>query len=215
MWLNGEGVPKSRRIADGMGTALKPAYEPILLARAPFAGRIAANVEAHGTGALQIDATRVEGGRWPANVLLGHAADCTPIECAAECPTTLVDQAAPESRPSRFFDCPKASRPEREAGCKQLPIQTATLYTGPHRKPRRVRNVHPTVKPLELMRWLVRLGCPPGGVVLDPFTGSGSTGAAAVLEGRQFVGIERERDYVPVACARIEHWAGETVRRKS
>lgn len=215
VWLNGEGMPKSRRLPGGLGTALKPAYEPILLARAPFVGRTAANVEAHGTGALQIDATRVDGGRWPANVLLGHVEDCTPVECASDCPTTLVDAAAPESRPSRFFYCPKASRHEREAGCKQLPIQTATLYTGPARKPRRVRNVHPTVKPLELMRWLVRLGCPPGGVVLDPFCGSGSTGAAAVLEGRQFVGIERERAYVPVACARIDHWTGLSAGRQS
>jgi DNA modification methylase len=75
------------------------------------------------------------------------------------------------------------------------------------RAPRVLRNIHPTVKPLELMRWLVRLITPPGGLVLDPFTGSGSTGAAAVLEGRLFLGIEREGKYVDIACARLTHWA--------
>ena len=71
-----------------------------------------------------------------------------------------------------------------------------------------VCNIHPTVKPIELMRWLVRLLTPPGGLVLDPFAGSGSTGAAAVLEGARFHGIEREHDYIPIARARIKHWAG-------
>jgi DNA modification methylase len=75
-----------------------------------------------------------------------------------------------------------------------------------------VRNVHPTVKPLELMRWLIRLAVPPGGIVLDPFAGSGSTGIAAVLEGRAFLGIEREARYVDVACARLTHWAREGVK---
>jgi DNA modification methylase len=70
-----------------------------------------------------------------------------------------------------------------------------------------VANLHPTVKPIELMRWLVRLLAPPGGLVLDPFTGSGSTGAAVVLEGFRFLGIEREGDYIPIARARIGHWA--------
>ena len=78
--------------------------------------------------------------------------------------------------------------------------------------PRLVRNIHPTVKPLDLMRWLTRLLCPPGGTVLDPFAGSGSTGVASVLEGRRFVGIERDARYVPIACARIEHWASEATR---
>ncbi len=72
---------------------------------------------------------------------------------------------------------------------------------------RPVANIHPTVKPIELMRWLVRLLTPPGGLVLDPFAGSGSTGAAAMLEGARFLGIERERDYIPIARARIKHWA--------
>ena len=73
------------------------------------------------------------------------------------------------------------------------------------------RNIHPTVKPIELMRWLIRLAVPEGGVVLDPFAGSGSTGIAAVLEDRRFVGIEREEGYIDIACARLTHWAKERV----
>jgi site-specific DNA-methyltransferase (adenine-specific) len=103
--------------------------------------------------------------------------------------------------------CSKAPRREREAGCEQLPARLAELYTGSSRKPRVLRNIHPTVKPVELMRWLVALVTPPGGVVLDPFAGSGSTGVATILEGRSFVGIEREGEYVDIACARLTHWA--------
>lgn len=80
-----------------------------------------------------------------------------------------------------------------------------SIFSG--RTPQRKRNPHPTVKPIDLMRWLVRLTCPPGGVVLDPFTGSGSTGAAAVLEGRQFVGVERDSGFASVARARLRHWS--------
>jgi site-specific DNA-methyltransferase (adenine-specific) len=76
-------------------------------------------------------------------------------------------------------------------------------------------NIHPTVKPLDVMRWLVRLVSPPGGLVLDPFTGSGSTGCAAVTEGRRFLGVEREVDYLPLAQARLAHWTrvAEPVQR--
>jgi DNA modification methylase len=215
IWLNGQGMPKSRRVAGGLGTALKPAFEPILLARRSFAGRLDANLASWGTGALDIDAGRVAGDRWPANVVLSHATACSELACAPECPTSQIDAANGELRPSRFFYCAKASRREREAGCEDLAARRAQIFTGVARAGRTVRNIHPTVKPLELMRWLVRLACPPDGVVLDPFCGSGSTGAAAVLEGRQFVGIERERDYVEVACARISHWTDHAMRRRS
>ena len=90
--------------------------------------------------------------------------------------------------------------------------RASQLYTGSGRPARIRANVHPTVKPLSLLRWLTRLAAPPGGVVLDPFAGSGSTGIAALLEGRQFVGIEREREYVQVARARLTHWAREARR---
>jgi site-specific DNA-methyltransferase (adenine-specific) len=193
-----------------MSTTLKPAYEPILLARAPLQGRLAGNLERFGTGALNIDATRIESGGslgyWPANVVTSHTEDCREGRCAEDCPATVLDGSAHPDRPRLLF-CAKASRREREAGCEHLPARSVQLYIGSGR-PARVRsNIHPTVKPVELMRWLVRLACPPGGVVLDPFAGSASTGIAALLEGCQFFGIERQDEYVNVARARLEYWA--------
>jgi site-specific DNA-methyltransferase (adenine-specific) len=199
LWLNGQGIPKSRRLPGGLGTALRPAYEPILLARAPLVGTTPANIEQFGTGALNVDAARIGEARyWPANVALSHSADC---------PAALLDGES--SGPSRFFYCAKATPAEREAGCERLPERAVPLYSGKSR-PLRVRhNTHPTVKPLALMRWLVRLAVPEGGLVLDPFTGSGTTGIAAILEGRRFVGVEREGEFVDIACARLTHWAKE------
>jgi site-specific DNA-methyltransferase (adenine-specific) len=214
LWLYGQGVPKSHRRADGLAGCLKPAYEPILLARKPLVGTLDANLMAHGTGALQIDAARVpryDGGRgfWPANIAFSHTPRCRRVRCQSDCPAALIDR---EPRPgtgiSRLFYTPKANRREREAGCERLPLSEVPIY--PHSGSARVvHNIHPTVKPLELMRWLTRMICPPGGTVLDPFAGSGSTGAACVLEGRRFVGIERDERYVGVAQARIEHWSME------
>jgi DNA modification methylase len=206
MWLYAQGLPKSRRLPGGLATALKPAYEPILLARAPILGTTADNLTAWGTGALNIDATRVGAPRyWPANVTFAHAPDC---------PAVLLDTHERDHGCSRLFYCAKTSRAEREAGCEQLPKQSVQLYTGKSHPPRLIHNSHPTVKPIALMRWLVRLITPPGGVVLDPFTGSASTGIAAVLEGRQFVGIEREGRYVDIACARLTHWAAVAAQEK-
>jgi DNA modification methylase len=211
LWLHSQGLPKSRRLPGGMGTALKPLYEPILLARAPLAAPLPKNLELHGTGSLNIDTARVgEAGYWPAHVTLSHAPDCG-ASCVPGCPVGMIDAARPDLLPSRLFFCSKASRGEREAGCEQLPARSVQLYTGPKRPPRIRHNSHPTVKPVELMRWLVKLITPPGGVVLDPFTGSGTTGIAAVLEGRQFLGIEREGEYVDIACARLTHWANAEV----
>jgi DNA modification methylase len=210
LWLNSQGIPKSRRLPGGLGTALKPAYEPILLARKPFEGTTHDNARRFGTGALNIDATRIGADRyWPAHLVLSHADRCTDGACPNDCPTLLVDQQ--RENLSRLFFCAKATRLEREAGLEQLPLQPAQLYTGRGRPARLRRNIHPTVKPLELMRWLVRLVTPDGGTVLDPFCGSGSTGAAALLEGRRFLGIEREGRYVDIACARLTRWAQESV----
>ena len=213
MWLHAQGVPKSRRLPGGFGTALKPAYEPILLARAPLAGPLAANQAFQGTGALAIEDVRARpgnpGGRWPANLLLSHAAGCREERCAAACPVRAVDAANPEVRPSRFFYAAKATRRERDAGCEALPATRREIFAFGGRPPKRVRNSHPTVKPLAVMRYLVALTCPEGGVVLDPFAGSGTTGAAALLEGRRFVGIEQDDRYVDIACARLVHWGGE------
>ena len=213
LWLYGQGVPKSRQRPDGLGSNLKPAFEPIVLARKPLQGSLDDNLAVHGTGALQIDAARVprpdgQRGYWPANVVLSHNQRCRPGRCAPDCPVVMIDRQHQHGGvPSRLFYSPKANRQEREAGCERLPLKQVPIYSGNNRAVRQVRNIHPTVKPLELMRWLVRLLCPPGGTVLDHFAGSGSTGAASVLEGRRFVGIEREADYVKVARARIEHWA--------
>ncbi|MEJ7783284.1 MAG: site-specific DNA-methyltransferase [Solirubrobacteraceae bacterium] len=224
LWL-ASGVPKSRRMAGGLGSGLKPAYEPIILARKPLdraTPTIAGNVAKHTTGALNIDATRIArldddgqaDGYWPATLALGHEADCDPPsgDCVPDCVVPLIDRiAAQERRPgtlpfSRLFYAAKASRAEREAGLENLPKLQTPIFSGTLRAPR--ANGHPTVKPIALMRWLVRLVVPPGGLVLDPFAGSGSTGIAAVLEGRQFVGIEAEAEYVEIARARIAYWAG-------
>ncbi len=213
LWLNAQGLPKSHHRPGGLGVCLKPAYEPVLLARKPLEGTLDANLARYGTGALQIDAARVprrDGGRgfWPANVALSHGPRCRPGRCQPDCPVPLIDtEPRPGREVSRLFFAAKANRRERETGCEELALREVPIHLRTGGAVRLVRNIHPTVKPLELMRWLVRLVCPPGGTVLDPFTGSGSTGAAGVLEARRFVGIERDSRYVPVACARITHWA--------
>jgi site-specific DNA-methyltransferase (adenine-specific) len=121
---------------------------------------------------------------------------------------------------SRFYYCAKATRAEREAGLAFMEatgrsddgygsIQRPKLDRRSPREnwtPRERRNVHPTVKPIDVMRWLCRLITPAGGTVLDPFAGSGTTGCAAMLEGLRFVGVEREPEYVAIAEGRIAHW---------
>jgi DNA modification methylase len=204
MWVHAQGTPKARKLPGGLAAMLRPAYEPILLARKPLAGTTPLNIETWGTGALNIEASRVDG-YWPAHLALSHAPDCTDDGCTSQCPAGLLDAAHPALRPSRMFFCAKASKGEREAGCDELPLQSDLLYARPAERLR--RNIHPTVKPLALMRWLVALVTPPGGVVLDPFTGSATTGIAAVMEDRLFVGIEREAKYIDIACARLTHWA--------
>jgi len=232
MWIQGQGYPATRVLPGGLGTGLKPAWEPIVLARKPLDGSIEHNLAAHGTGAMNIDACRVEPspqdcpnkgrthgrritanqrGRWPANLLLSHSRSCTDSRCERDCPIALLGER------HRFFYAAKAPRRERDAGCEQLPRRVVQTYKVGARNVQLcnehpVANIHPTVKPIELMRWLVRLLTPPGGLVLDPFAGSGSTGAAAVLEGARFLGIEREGDYIPIARARIRHWARQPRR---
>ena len=208
--------------------------QSITVARKPFKGTVAANVLEHGTGAINVDGCRVPhgddvdmalmrncqtqqsghtvtlnnpgfstatykpGGRWPANLI--HDGSDEVVELF---PHTTSGQLKTKSKASgwngdggkvewtgacgdsgsaaRFFYCAKANKKDREEG-----------------------NSHPTVKPTELMRYLCRLVTPPGGVVLDPFMGSGSTGKAAVLEGFEFIGIEREAEYLEIARNRIE-----------
>jgi site-specific DNA-methyltransferase (adenine-specific) len=216
MWLYSEGMPKSCHYPGGRATALKPAFEPIVLARRGLDGTTAETITRHGTGALNIESCRVEG-RHPANVVLEHESDCEEGRCAAGCAAAAVDEcgrrdhvrSAKRIAPSRFLYCPKASRAERDAGCERLPQRALDLFPNAKgaKKAAGARNPHPTVKPLELMRWLVRLLCPPGGLLLDPTAGSGTTGAAAALEGRRFLGIELEPAYIEIAQARIAYWS--------
>jgi DNA modification methylase len=206
MWVFAQGLPKSHKLPGGRGTGLKPAVEPIVLARAPLEGTTIQNLARWGTGALNIDATRIGEARyWPAHLTLSHSQKCLDGSCAGDCAVRSLDRQREDL--NRLFFCAKAPRREREAGCEQLPARLAELYTGSSHKPRVLRNIHPTVKPVELMRWLVKLVTPPGGLVLDPFAGSGSTGIAAVMEDRSFLGLEREPSYVDIACARLTHWA--------
>lgn len=194
-WLYGSGVPKTG-LHNGRSGTLKPGYEPIVLARKPRA-----QGDGLPDGLLAIDAARIEGDRWPANVLLGHDRRCTRRSCARACPVGELDRQHPTRRPSRFYYCAKPARREREHGLGELQARTANIFGGRPTRPR--RNVHPTVKPVELMRWLIRLTAPEGAVVLDPFAGSGTTGLAALAEHRQFVGIEQDETYTRIAVERL------------
>jgi site-specific DNA-methyltransferase (adenine-specific) len=182
---------------SGWGTALKPALEPITVARKPFKGTVAANVLEHGTGAINVDGCRVAGS--VPRTVQGQSARAGEVygadqrelrefepHAAGRWPANLIHDGSDEpcallSDAARFFYCAKASKADRGEG-----------------------NGHPTVKPTDLMRYLCRLVTPPGGAVLDPFMGSGSTGKAAVLEGFRFIGIEREAEYLEIARGRIE-----------
>jgi len=192
---------------SGWGTALKPAHEPICMARKPLSGTVAANVLQHGTGAINVDGCRLEdAARWPANVLHDGSDEVT----------DGLREAA------RFFYTAKADRADREEVLGDLPRVTGAEAVGRKegsagtKSPRAgagalasaLVNHHPTVKPTELMRYLVRMVTPSGGLVLDPFTGSGSTGRAAMLEGMRFVGCELSPEYAEIARARIRYTLG-------
>ena len=252
-WVYGSGFPKSHNLNgdwQGWGTALKPAIEPVTVARKPFKGTIAANVQAHGTGGLNIDGCRVPfageqdereskqknkhgdfgsgpmsnkvfgeykkdrdnydaPGRWPANLI--HDGHDEVVALFPESSVTGKRSAKSQSAEvngtnwltgnhesteytdqgsaARFFYCAKASKKDRGEG-----------------------NNHPTVKPTELMAYLCRLVTPPGGIVLDPFMGSGSTGKAALREGFGFIGMEMDPDYFEIAKTRIKHEANKNTR---
>ena len=247
MWVTGQGFPKSMDVSkaiekkhgadaaaqwDGWGTCLKPAWEPIIVARKPLEGTVAHNVMEYGTGAINIDGCRVPTkefimtngvskevqdrqsiygsygekktgqtagqklGRFPANLV--HDGSQEVLELFPD--TNPSRKGRPRSgrngmgwgmthtgaeyddagSAARFFYCAKASKRDRGEG-----------------------NDHPTVKPNALMRWLVRLVCPQGGTVLDPFMGSGSTGVACIQEGMRFVGIDMDEHYCEIAEKRI------------
>jgi DNA modification methylase len=251
---------------DGWGTALKPAWEPIVMARKPLAGTVAANVQAFGTGALNIDGCRIGGGgqlrwsqprdmgymggvdsegvatantlgRWPANLVLDEDAAAMLDAQSGESRSTIGKprksqqpgngygmthtgaEYADTGGASRFFYTAKASRAERNKGLDGLRKDNVPdhnlLASGFRTDPRSANggyenkpappaaNHHPTVKPLDLMQWLVRLVTPKGGTVLDPFCGSGSTLVAADREGFDAIGIELDPEYAEIARRRF------------
>lgn len=255
---------------QGWGTALKPANEPIVLARKPLEGTVAANVLKHGCGGINVDRCRIgetvetwpksrsyapgqlqpggkgvkqetgaiPSGRFPSNLLLDEvAAEMLDAQVGFlhgagnkktgdnfkadgsmfgigtnNGPTKLYDRGGSASR---FFYVAKASKGERNAGLEGMPevekrSAGGTTSSGKPTMEGRDRfgcmtqNHHPTVKPIRLMTYLVRLVTPPGGVCLDPFMGSGTTGVACAKEGFDFIGIEREAEYLEIAKRRIE-----------
>jgi site-specific DNA-methyltransferase (adenine-specific) len=278
--VGNEAITDKAKQWAGWGTALKPAHEPIVLARKPLIGTVATNVIIHGTGALNIDGSRVgnyggtfkaskpegtsngiygEGingtvdigklnaGRWPANFI--HDGSDEVVELfpdtgkstggrigkksmgeVTNVPAGQYEAGDPgygdSGSAARFFYCAKASKKDRNEGlddfvgkevgtkgnglartcatCGASTLQGCECADRTYVNPTRA-NHHPTVKPTELMRYLVRLVTPPNGTVLDPFMGSGSTGKAAVLERFSFIGIDQSADYLEIATARIKH----------
>lgn len=242
----------------GWGTALKPAREPIVMARKPLSGTVAANVLEYGTGALNIDACRLrthsEGpgttppsavngqrasmagpmervgydgslGRWPTNVVLSHAGndvdgDLCADECCPDCVVDALDRQSGVLTSGRMAAGTQRANTAGWAG--PMPTATGAETIGDSggasrffpvfryeakadaaERPKVDGAVHPTVKPLALMRWLVQLVTPPGGTVLEPFAGSGTTAEACVIEGFRCIAIEREAAYLPLTVARL------------
>jgi DNA modification methylase len=287
-WIYGSGFPKSQDFAKdlrrggtmrdaflgsiwgGWGTALKPAHEPICLARKPFKGTVANNVLANGVGGLNIEGCRVgtygartnanngkelgiygrynpignkdhETGRWPSNVILspevaevldrqsGFSRTKPTIITGSKRSGGILGKSSTDREgklynysdsggASRFFYCAKPSKRERDLGLEHLTEQAWVQFqtaNGTSKKASSIsegrntkkRNVHPTVKPIELMRYLVRLITPPGGTIGDHFMGSGTTGIGAILEGFHFIGIENYPEYFPIAKARLDYWS--------
>lgn len=222
----GEPVTDEARAWQGFGTAVKPAWEPWILARKAMDGTIAQNVRKWGTGVLNIDACRFAPGdpMWP-----GPQDNDDTVRPGNQFRGLLYGDGRegfggghPGGRfPANLVHSPKASRAERETGCDGLPVVAgfdavdraegsaglSSPRTGAGRTAGEVRNFHNTVKPVALMRWLVRLVTPPGGTVLDPFMGSGTTGIAAVGQGFGFVGCELDAGHIRIARARIAHAA--------
>lgn len=258
-WLYGSGFPKSMNLPGGLGTALKPAFEPIVVARKPLSGTVAANVLEHGTGALNIDACRIptgdklgggsttrgqrmkdgwhrpwmddrdmvaanaersrasvarseELGRWPTNVVLDkHQAEALDRQTGVLHSGTM--RAGTERQPraggtiygadTRTFT-PADTYGDSGGASRFFPVFRYEAKAPTSERPNTDGVQHPTVKPLELMRWLVRLVTPVGAVVLEPFAGSGTTAEACVLEDRQCIAIEREADYLPLIVSRLQ-----------
>jgi site-specific DNA-methyltransferase (adenine-specific) len=257
---------------QGWGTALKPAFEPVVVARKPLIGTVAENVLAYGTGGLNIDGTRIgtelvtintfddgakpwgnasgeaytsrqSHGRWPSNVMLDEFTAGLVDEQSGvtrsqsggmSARETASVYGAHKSTPrtghddsggaSRFFYVAKASKRDRNEGLEGLEEKRESDRVkddgvggdNPRNRSNNTKtNFHPTVKPTDLMRQLVRLVTPPGGVVLDPFTGSGSTGKAAILEGFEFIGVELTDEYLPIIEGRLSHAVTQRAQAQS
>jgi site-specific DNA-methyltransferase (adenine-specific) len=230
----GVSVVERRPVTDqakawaGWGTALKPAFEPIVVARKPLTGTVAANVLTHGTGALNIDATRVgdevlapvtrgaDGnvtaervGRWPANVVLDES-QAASLDAQSGVLTSgkLAAHHARAPKEAGILGAYGSREGERGYGdtggaSRFFPTFRYEAKAPASERPEVDGTVHATVKPLELMRWLVRLVTRPGGRVLDLFAGSGTTGEAALLEGMEVDLIELEADHLPLILARV------------
>ena len=213
---------------EGWGTAIKPAHEPIVMARKPFEGTVADNVLKHGTGGINIDGCRIstedktqrknKGVEWGVrNDKSGNESNVYD-STEGRFPANVMHDGIEEDW-ARYFYCPKVSKTERNKGLDHLPTKKTSSMSGrrdPHdmekskidndvtgRFVTERKNVHPTVKPQELMKYLCRLVTPKDGTVLDPFMGSGSTGMAAKDEGFDFIGIEQEKEYFEIADSRI------------
>jgi hypothetical protein len=247
-----EPVSAAAKEWAGWGTALKPAFEPIVCARKPLIGTVAANVLAHGTGALNIDACRVgedtsrgdryngkapggshsmqiagardepwavAPGRWPSNVVLDESqaaeldrqsgiltphhpgTQCGKRDAAGRC---QGHKNAGRSTSGETFHGPEVHGvPDSGGASRFFPTFRYEAKAPGSERPSVDGTAHPTVKPLDLMRWLVRLVTAPGGLVLDPFAGSGTTLEACLLEGFRSIGIEREADYLPLITQRL------------
>jgi site-specific DNA-methyltransferase (adenine-specific) len=237
MWLYGSGFPKSHNLGDGWGTALKPAHEPIVLARKKIEGTNKQNREKYGTAGLNIDACRVglsEGddprlggkGTWKTDKMAKdvYVGGYTGVETGSSelgrFPANVMHDGL-ETEWARFFYCPKTSKSERNDGLDNFETKKMGMSGGAQSKGEgydkgqgiglnRVierKNTHPTVKPVDLMRYLCRMVTPKGGTVLDPFMGSGSTGMAAKDEGFDFIGIEKEKEYFEICESRIKRFA--------
>lgn len=200
-WLYGSGFPKHR-------AALKPAFEPIVMARKSFKGSLTVNEAIHGTGALNINTGRTEAGRWPANVVLDEDAAALLDEQSGILKTGGTGREAPRAPKSVAFGVMAAARERTFAGDTGGASRFFYVAKAPKVERPVVDGVsHPTVKPLALMRWLVRLVTPQGGTVLEPFAGSGATVEACLLEGFHCIAIEREAEYLPLIQQRIERAA--------
>jgi DNA modification methylase len=211
---------------EGWGTAIKPALEPITVARKPIEGTVAENVLKWGTGGINVDGCRVEG-KWDGSTRTNSPdkkqvyGDYSKIKTEqhpqGRFPANLIHDGSDEvvgmfpNDNQRFFYCAKASKRDRNEGCEGLDAipkknhirqsDGRQMAGGYESLP--TKNHHPTVKPTKLMKYLIRLVTPPNGIVLDPYAGSGSTGKAAILEGFNYLLIEREDEYLPIIEARL------------